>query len=1652
MATLVALFLLVALLIQIPFVQNKIKDKAVSYLEGKIHTKVTIGTLDVEFPKNIILEKVYLEGQHRETLLYGDKLEVNISLFKLMSNEVEIKTINLIGIKANIKRNKDSVFNFDYIIKAFASKEKTKPDAKPMTISVKEINLNKINVKFEDAITKNDLSVSFKHFDTQIEKFDLDNMAFEIPKIKLDGLKLKLKQGLLVQEIAKKTIEVTDSLAKNTNLKLKLGDIALSKINIGYDNLGTQLNTGMLLEQALIRVNSFDLQNQSIDLESLDIKTLKGNLVIGKLQTKAVDKPTNPETNSSKNNWKFKLNQANLKEIAFRFDDQNVAPTKTGIDYYHLNLKNFNLDGEKFSYTSNTIYGKIYAFTVQEKSGLNVQSLKTEFYYGQKSAYLKKLYLKTPQTLLKNKVIVNYPSIASLSKNVGELDLNTTLIGSQIGFRDVLIFAPGLADTNPFKSNPNAIMKIDGSVSGKVNNIQIPNLEISGIGTTKIAASGSITGLPDIKKTYFDLNIKNLESSANDINQFAPKGSIPNTIQLPSRLAAKGTFKGTISRFFTNVNLTSSFGHAKIKGDFIKERKYQERYQANAELDNFDFGKLIKNSDVGKVSLNAKVNGNGLNPKTATATVDGNIIRANYNKYTYHNANLKGSIKNGAFQATLVMKDPNLAFDLVTNGRFKDKYPAVKLKMNVDIADLEKLNLHAGPLKLKGQIDADVPTADPDYLNGILHLHHFKIENSKGEFTLDTINLIATATPEKNLIALKSEFLDANVTGKYQLTKVANALTNSIAKYYDIHPLSQKTKSEPQQLAFHLSVKDSPVIFKLIPGLKSIDPISVSGRYNSVNDSIVLNGSIPKLIYNKISITNAIVKVDTQNDALVYNLEVNNIQNAQFKLPQTNLSGTIQNNTVAYALQLKDDKDKEQYLISGDLNSNGGDTDMELNDNLVLNYEVWKIDAENRIRFGKSGIFANAVNLSKDETAITIQSESEKPNAPLTVDFKDFKIETITNSIKKDSMAFGGKINGNARIKNSNKSPLFTADLDISDFSFNTDTIGTINIKVNNEVASTYNANISITDKGNQVNLDGFYRSDNNSFDMDLDMQHLNLKSLQGFTLGNLTQSSGFLSGKFKIKGTAKEPKINGDLQFNDIAFRVTQLNSYFKSMNDKVVVNENGIVFDTFTISDEENNILVVDGKMATTNFRDYGLDLTVNADNFRALNSKAKDNELYYGELYLDSRLTVKGDLEKPIVEGNIKINKDTKLTVVTPQSDPSIADREGIVEFIDQDHPELIKTVVLTDSISKTRFKGIDASVNIEIDKEAELSLIIDKGNGDYLKLKGEARLNGGIDPSGKSTLTGRYEFTEGTYEMTFNLIKRKFDIKAGSSILWTGEPTTADVNITAVYKTNASPIDLLDDQLGNLTPGQRNTYKQKVPFETELIMKGDLMKPEISFDIVLPEGNNSVAAEIINSTQTKLAQLRQQPSELNKQVFALLLLNRFIGENPFASEAGSGAESLARQSVSKMMSQQLNNLAGDLIKGVEVNLDLESSDNYSSGQRENKTDLNVGLSKRLLNDRLKVTIGSTFGIEGQQQVNQQANSIAGDISADYQLSKDGRYRLRAYRKDQYQVALQGQVIETGLAFIITMNYNEFKELFRKAKEEKARLKPKKTFQKK
>ncbi|MBB4804485.1 hypothetical protein HNP37_004577 [Flavobacterium nitrogenifigens] len=1645
----VTLLLLLIILIQVPSVQNFVKDKAITYLQGKIKTKVSLDKILIKFPKDVVLEGFYFEDQKKDTLLAGKRLEVDVDLFKLVSSELEINSVSLENVKANISRNKDGAFNFDYIIKAFESKEPKveDPNAKPFKISVVKVNLDNVKFNFKDDFSKNDIRVNLTHFDTKFKKFDLDQMDFNIPTINLNGLKVVLDQDV-VEKIAEVSVKTVDTISKQPDFKLALNKITLSKIDILYDNKDSKLNSGIRLENLNLAVNEIDLNKQLLDFDTFEVKNLSGNLRLG-AKDKQIQTPNLDTTAIKQAGWKAKLNKVDIQNVAFKFDDMQSKPKTKGLDYAHLDLSKFNFQAEELYYGNDTISGNIKKLTVNEKSGLQIQSFKTDFFYGPKNASLENLYLKTPQTLVQDKVKAEYKLLESLQKDLGNLAIDANLKQSKIGFKDILLFVPDLQNTNPFKSNPNAILYVDSRVSGKVKDLNISKFEMSGIGTTKVSLSGKITGLPDVQKAYYDLNIKKISSTAKDINMFVPAGTIPKNIQIPSQLSLQGKFKGSVQNFKTNLALNSSFGNAKVDALFDQRIKKREKYDAEVYLLDFDLGRLIKNDSIGKITLKAKVKGTGLDPKTANAAIDGLVQKAVFNRYAYKDLALKGNIENGSFAVKSGMKDPNLNFDLTASGDTKDKYPTVKLKLNLDIADLEKLNLHAGPMKLRGNVDADITSSNPDFLNGKIALSNVQILQDKEPIVLDSVRVIAFSDNTRNNIKISSQFLKAEVDGKYKLTTLAAAMKKSLSKYIDLKTPKANGESDEQRLAFTLTVDNDPILFKLIPKLTGLEPIKITGKYNNVTDSLEVRGTIPRITYADNTISDGKINIEAKENALEYSISIATIESGSLKIPFTSLKGQVQNNILDYALEVQDAKQKQQYFIAGEFKAEDSKNILKLDaENFVLNYDKWNVDPENAIEFGENRLYVNKFNLNNNGNELKVQSQGNQNNAPLQVDFVNFKIETIMNMVKKDELLMQGLINGNALVENVMTNPTFTSDLKIDDFTFKGEKVGDLEIKVDNKTANTLAANVSLSDEGNDLKLTGDYQIDAGTFDFDVDINKLNIKSIQGFSMGNITEGKGDLSGNFKITGNTEAPKINGELNFNDAAFRVTQLNSYFKIGKEKITFNNETISFDKFSLFDENDNELYVNGNIKSADFRKYNFDLLVEANDFRAINSKAKDNDLFYGDLFLDTKLNIKGDLDSPAIDGTLKINKETKFTVVMPQSDPSIADREGIVEFVDEDNAYLKQTVDMQNKLNQSELKGMNVNVAISIDKEAELTLLIDKSNGDYLNLKGEAELVGGIDQSGKTTLTGKYEFSDGSYQMNFNGIKRKFDIQKGSFITWNGEPTMATLNITAIYKVNTAPIDLLGNQLKGESQTVQNTYKQKLPFQTLLKMNGELLKPEISFGIVLPEGNYNVSSDVVELTQAKLKQLEQDPTELNKQVFALLLLNRFVGENPFSSESGgTNAESFARQSVSKILSQQLNNLAGDLITGFEVNFDLESTEDYTTGTMQNRTDLNVEVSKKLLDDRLKVTVGSSFGVEGQERANEESTNIAGDVALDYQLTKDGRYMVRAYRKNQYQVAVEGQVIETGVAFVITMSYNKFRELFHRTEEEKQLIKEEK-----
>jgi hypothetical protein len=259
-----------------------------------------------------------------------------------------------------------------------------------------------------------------------------------------------------------------------------------------------------------------------------------------------------------------------------------------------------------------------------------------------------------------------------------------------------------------------------------------------------------------------------------------------------------------------------------------------------------------------------------------------------------------------------------------------------------------------------------------------------------------------------------------------------------------------------------------------------------------------------------------------------------------------------------------------------------------------------------------------------------------------------------------------------------------------------------------------------------------------------------------------------------------------------------------------------------------------------------------------------------------------------------------------------------------------------------------------------------------------------------------------------------------------LTWFGSPLDAGVDITAIYTVKTSVLDLVQSQLSSMSQEERNKYKQEIPIQVHLMMTGKLLTPEIRFKLDLPPDKKGV----LNGTVlAKLNELNGQESELNKQVFALLILGRFIAENPLASADGNdGLTDFARSSASQILSTQLNRLSGRYIKGVSVNVGLESYQDYSTGTAEGRTQMQLALSKKLFDERVTVEVGGNVELEGERSQRNMLNNFAGDIKVLYSLTEDGRWQVLAFRRNAYEGPIDGDITKTGVGVLFMIDFNE------------------------
>lgn len=1631
---LLGVILLLVILIfslRIPAVQQYVTTEAVKFYKNKTNTEASIGRLYVDFPTTIVIEDVYIEDQKGDTLAYSHYISVDTDLWGLLDNRFEIDGLEVRQLVANIHNQEtDSTFNFQFIPDAFATPAKpidtTAAPSKPFTFALYEADIENAKVNYNDLYNGMKLSVDLGHFYADVSEFDLNQSVITVDQVTLEnstGSFTILKETTSTDTTSAQVINIGGQSLLVDNVKFTFEDQP-GKMKVLTDIGHVEAEIKQLdIARQVYEAKTIAIANSFV---SIDQFSNPGDTVVAEQDT----------IPAGELELLASADQASIENIGFRFYDHNYEGVK-GFDPYHMWFQQVSakLGGVKFQ--NGYAQGKVNSLSAKEKGGMDLEQLKAVFKYGQEESFVNDLTLITQYSNVNGDLKVTYPSIEALQQNPQQLSIQADFARSKFDMEDLYYFQPALKSQIPYITGNASDIVFEGQISGTLADLKVSGFYAEALYSTKVRIAGNVQGLPDINKAQWDIKLQELTTTKKDLYTILSDTLIPPNITPPPSMQVAGTFKGSLNDFKTKADVTSAYGSIKADVNMAMLPDSLYTYQGHVEVDSFDLGKLMAgDTTLGKLTMQVEVDGKGFTLEQINTHIEGKVASLGYNNYTYNDLLINGKIHAKEFNGELSMDDPNLDFDFNGLVNLNDSIPRYEFSLDLRSADLQALNFSKNDLRLRAKVNSDIKASSVENINGTLEVEDFVISRGDELYRIDTFLLSSTTNKDITDISIYSRVLEANFEGNFDLVTLPQVLQQHFNRYYALNDVEDVEKLAHQEFTFNINIK-RPQFFSemIVPGLEELQPGPIKGEYNSEQWMLDIDIIIPKVVYNGITIDSLNIDVHSDEEYLGYETRIGKLATGSMGVDHVNFSGIVEADHIETDLRIMDDQGDEKYHFGGIFISGSDYYRFQFTPGeFVLNYDPWSVKPSNSLDFHPSGLWIKNLFLTNENQEIRIESTiNQKGDSVLTTDISNFDLSFLGKLEEEKGYLIGGILDGDIDINMESSKFAFTSDININDFSYRGDTLGKVALHAYNTNNIQYNVDLDITSQTNNLKVDGYYLADSvPALNLQADLVRLDLSTVESFTMSQLQDMNGLLTGNLKVTGTLNDPNINGKLTFRDASFRVSYLQSLLSIDNESITFNRTGISFDDFVLHDKDNNEAHIDGRILTDDYTLYEFDLQVSANDFLLLNTTENDNDLFYGNLAINANARITGTSNQPDIQLNVSPKSGSNLTYVIPEEEIQIQEREGVVEFFDKDLEEDPflegeEVSATTDSISDA-LKGMNLTAKIDVDRNSTFSVVIDPVTGDKLTVQGDANLTLGIKPSGDMTLTGRYEVYDGAYNLNFyGLVKREFDITQGSYLIWTGDPLNARMDITATYTVSA---------VYEIPGGINETSTQKAPFIVYLDIKNELLNPDISFRLGLEESTAASGAEAF------VAQVNKNQNDINAQVFYLLLFKSTKDLESFSTTGAGGniAESTARSSASRILSNQLNRLAGK-IEGVELNLDLQSY-NTSGTESGGTTQLELGLSKQLFNNRVVVKVAGNFGLEGEQAEQQQnLSDFAGDIRIEYKLTEDGRFRLVGFRENEYDNLLQGEVIKTGAGIIFVRDYDSFKELFKvKDKQEK------------
>ena len=1499
-----------------------------------------------------------------------------------------------------IDQNGDTLFKADEV----------KANVKPKPLIDKKVEVDNASLKGAKSQIKTD--DGSMDLDVDVDDAKIDKAKVDLNNNKVDVGNAALKGGKAKMSYKPEKKKPDPDKEPSKPWKVNANKVTADDVDFKMDMKPTVDKLDAKVGHAEAKDVKVDTGNQTVDVGELDVEKADVNYQHPSekdAKQYRKDHPMPKETPKKQEDdkpWKVNAGKVRVKDSKGKYSQTGKKPNKPGttLDPDNIEVEDVNADIDNFEYDGENLKVPVKHLSGKERSGLQVKDASGTVNKNKNGLDLNDVKLKTKGSDIKMNAHVDQDMLDGKPNGKATIDTD-----SKIDLNEVEKLVPEARKA--LKDIPhNKPVRVKAKARGNEKRVDIHSLDADVPGIGRVKGKGTIYNPTDMDRMKADLDT---EVDLRDPSVLNKMLGLKDVKLPPMKMSGKINKEGCkwVAR-----NLRVSTGGGTLRGDGYYD-VCNENYDVDAAFNNFPVKSFLPDYDVRNLtgSINARGHGFDFTDCGSTwtdATV--NLASVRYNGTHYGNLKARGKLRGG--YADVYAQSANRGCDLDVNahGTICNDHYVFTADGNVRDLDLKRLGMYDGQcngstrLHAEGDINLRTQEWDAD-----LTLNDLDWRLDSNLLVADEARASLYSTPWQTCFTFENEDNYAHLnapSGIMPLIEDFQRTAQEVQRQYKDRWLDvERLKAPMPRFDFDMHMGADGIVQRYVQQ-HEMDFRHISCEINR-DSTLTING-------RALGISSGTTNIDTitinahelNNTYLAFNAHMGNRPGTWDDFARVDIEGGLKGHAIDFMLHQQNIKGETGYRLGCNANLAEDQVKMRLfGKDPVIGYRNWTFNDDNYVNVDyRSRMIDANLHLKSDSSSLELFTTripgDSTENILLNID--NLRLEEWTRIVPMLGRT-SGTLNANIDVNWDGTNADGDGTIDIKDFYYNGKHEGDVTLNADFDLdpatATTRLTADLILDGKQSLVIEGSLNDANadSPFNMTAQFNRFPLVRANAFIPGDYIWLDGYAVGNMDISGSLDNPRVNGYLVADSATLNLPRYGSSLKFANDRIPVEDNVITFNNYRLTGANRSPVIINGTVDLRDMNNMAIDLRAQGREVQFMNSDQDEYTQLFGKGLADIDATVKSYGNIMSVRANATLLNGSNITYVMKDdiSQLSTAVDENMVTFTDFNDTSGKQTILVTASGGS----ATDIQANIQVDEGAKINVFLSEDGQNRATIDGSGRLKYSVDFAGRNNLTGSYVISSGNLRYTPPLISQKnFNIASGSTISWTGDMLNPQLNLKGTERLKTS--------VSTEKEGAR-----PVGFVIEATVGGTLSNIDLQFDLSC-EGDIAVQNELQSMSDNQRSQ-----AAIN-----LLLYNTYSGTN----SAGNINNLTASTALFSFLQSKLNAWAAKTLPGVDLSFGINQYQGARAGGTE--TSYSYRLAKSLFNDRFKIVVGGEYSTDAAE-AEHIADRLFNDVSLEYYLNDNASRYLKLFRHASYENVLEGQVTETGIAYVLKRKLTNLKNLF-------------------